>query len=36
MEALNVIHFLKISKLKKLIEEDIVNNFEEYELFPLL
>lgn len=36
LDALEVIHFLKIAKLKKMIEDDIMINFEDYELFPLL
>jgi hypothetical protein len=31
-----VVYFLKVSKLKRLLEEDILDNFEEYELFPVL
>jgi hypothetical protein len=36
LEALDVLHFLKVSKLKKLIEEDIIGNLEEYDFFLLL
>ena len=28
LKALDIIHFLKINKLKKILEEDILKNFE--------
>jgi hypothetical protein len=34
--VLDVLNFLKVSKLKKLIEEDIIANLEEYDFFLLL
>jgi hypothetical protein len=36
LEALEAIHFLKVAKLKKQLEDDMISNFEEYDLFPLL
>lgn len=30
LHVLDAVHFLKVSRLKRILEEDILNNFDEY------